>query len=140
MSALSSHADYDGSHDFNNLRSLALLRTNVSKRGLPVPVVATLVGMASTTGMGYRFGTERDTQPNGDGASPAEVAACIDQHTPDVIDYSIVDSAVVPPEAAAAMHSEALWVVSGCYMPEDPAQPMGECSRSSWVSAAGAHG
>ena len=86
--------------------------------------------MASTTGMGYRYGAERGTQPKGDGALPApsaEVAACVDQHTPDVIDYSIVDSAVVPPEAAAAMHSEALWVVSGCYMPEDPAQPMGEC-------------
>ena len=100
-------ADYDGSHDFNNIRALALLR----RRGggneeHSVPIVSTLVGMASTTGMGYRYGDAMstwalrdETSSSSSSSSSSLDPSCLDEHATDAIDYSIVDAAVAPPEA-----------------------------------------
>lgn len=74
--------------------------------------------------MGHRYGSDKPAAQAATGGDAA-LQQCIDARTPDALDYSVVDAAVVPTEAAAATHSEALWVMSGCYMPEDPGQPMG---------------
>lgn len=130
-------ADYDGAHDFNNQRALALLRSSFAGSSASAPaIVATLVGMAATIGMGHRYGNDAAAAASkaaSEASDPSQTSAalkqCIDARTPDAVDYSIVDAAVVPIESAAAMHSEALWVVAGCYMPEDPGQAMGAWTR-----------
>jgi hypothetical protein len=79
--------DYDGAHDFNNLGTLAALRASAAagQTDWSPPIVVTLAGFTSTTGMGLRYGRPLIETPS---PVPESLASCANNLVPTAIDYS----------------------------------------------------
>ena len=124
--------DYDGAHDFNNMRAMAL-RQPQHAAGRSGRVHATWLGFPGTTGSGW----SRRRRVSGGGTTcpswNANVASVQLQHDgveastpPPAFDAALVDATVSPPELYAAYggSSESLWLGRGSYQAQDPAQPL----------------